>query len=212
MRFSRLIPTFAVPLLLVACDAGPSEPTDLQLHSPLAGVRAPTEALPYWERGPLCCVDDYAVIYFYVTDPSVVPEDFNLLGFQFDFRALGAEFAVTGSNILANPGDFVPRKVSLHGIAPVPFWFIPTAILDEVADDGFVSVSELDREEVVVGFASHFVEELHPSGGTAKQPRLTATARGTLVGGGTFQFTFAEHVNPITGKATELVNGSLTFD
>ncbi len=216
MAISRAIPIVSaacLSFLMAGCADGPTGPiaSDLGLPPVEAAVRAPTTALPFWARGPLCCIDDHVVIYFYVVDPADVPADFNLLDF-FDFRALGATLAVEGFNIRESATDPVPRKTTLHGIAPVPFWFIPSAIFDEAVADGFVGVQELDRPELVVGFADKFVEELHPSGGTAQQAHLSTSARGDLVGGGRFRFALAVHETSNGEPINFLLNGSLIFD
>ncbi len=106
----------------------------------------------------------------------------------------------------------MPRKVHLRGIAPVPFWFVPSAIFDEAAADGFVGVQELDRPGLVVGFADKFVEELHPSGGTAQQAHLTTSARGDLIGGGRFRVALAIHETSDGEPLNFLLNGALIFD
>lgn len=165
----------------------PAQPIVAVQSTPSLAVQGVTERFPFWERGPACCVDDHVMIYFYVTDPSAVPSDFNLLGFQFDARALGAEFAVAGFNLRDDATDPAPRKTHLKGVAPVPFWFIPRPLFEEAASDGFLSVSELQGEESLIrGYADHFQEELHPSP-PAKAVHLSTTAKGTLTGGGTFR-------------------------
>ena len=217
MRTLRIAAAF---LLLTALNVGcgersnPAAPSDpgLDLPSPMTAVRAPTEALPFWARGPLCCFDDYAVIYFYVADPSVIPTDFNLLDF-FDFRALGAELAVEGFNIRKNAGDPEPQKTILHGAGPVAFWFIPETIyLEEIVNDGIVTMAELARDEVIQGFASTFTEELHPSVGATHQVQILTSAQGDLTDGGRFRVTNQLHVNGKTGEVTAQLNGSLVFN
>lgn len=203
MRHQPRFVLLAMLLATVGCDATPSDPLD-PVHeataSPAAAVVSEASSFPFWARGPLTTSDaEYVVFYYYVVDPEVVPPDFNLLDF-FDFRALGADFAVQALEIRESSGDAVPRKVHLTQVAPVEFWFVPVAVFQAEAEDGFVGVTELlGTGDVVVGHTTRFGEELHPSGGTAQQVFLHTQARGELEAGGSFRFVISGHVNQQTG-------------
>ncbi len=140
-------------------------------------------------------LEGYAVVYFYVNDPGVVPEDFNLLRM---FNPAGTatlttdDWAVDGFNIRSNPEDAIPRKVHLYGKGAVPFWFIPADAMNSATADGELTILEMDALPSVRGIAEHFVEELHPSGipdGGHKHPALHLEAHGYLDNGGKFKIT-----------------------
>ena len=215
MRPSRTLPALLLLLAMLGCDATPTDPTSEVdgLMAPSAAVLSEATAFPFWKRGPLLTSDqDYFIVYFYVADPDVIPDDHNMLQF-FDPRALGAEFAVRGLEVRESAGDPVPKKVHLSATAPIEFWFVPADVLRDAAADGFLGADELlATGEVIVGHTTHFGEELHPSGGTAKQVLLHAQARGTLDEGGRFRVTISIHTNPESGDRSGVVRLALDRD
>ena len=181
-----------VALALLACAACTEAPslTQVELSDPIDpsfAVQGETVRLPFWERGPVCCVEDHVLIYFYVTDPSDVPADANLLGFQIDPRAFGADFAVEGFNLRTEPGARFPYKVHLRGVAPVPFWFVPRELFDDASSDGFLGIDELlDEPALIQGHADLFQEEVHPTP-PVENTVFSMTARGVLTDGRPFR-------------------------
>lgn len=190
-----------VALAAAACqsdDAAPTDPTTEAL-APSAAVVREVETFPFWERGPWPGEGEYTAIYFYVADPGVVPTDFNLLGL-FDFRALGAELAVAGTEVWMDESAPAPRNLRLHGIAPVHFWFIPRSVLLSAAEDGFVNTEELLASgSVLVGTASSFVEQINPTLGGANRGLLQTVAKGELEDGRSFRYTLKSHFDTETG-------------
>lgn len=203
MRNRTTVALLAALYLTFGCQAAPTGPLDESSHpfDPSLAVLSEQTAFPFWERGPLITSDgEQYVFYFYVTDPLAIPDDFNLLEL-FDFRALGAEFAVESIEIRLDAEDFVPKKLHFFATAPVEFWFVPAGTLQAAAGDGFLGIDELlATGEVIIGHSSHFNEELHPGGGTAKQVLLQVQARGPLDEGGDFLFNLSGHFNQQTGE------------
>lgn len=222
MRFITLLSAFVgVAVLAIGCADDPTglasqtgvadEDNGVNEESAIAGAASPVEAIPpfpFWARGPLCCFDGYSVVYFYNTDPSDVPSDFNFLSF-FDLRALGAEWAVAGFGINDNPPN-PPRHTRLHGLGAVPFWFITDTEFATVTADGIVTRPELESLDPIMGFGTQFNEVLHPAGSSAPQAHLNTTASGYLVSDGTFKFNLQEHINPTSGTAT--IKGTLKLN
>jgi hypothetical protein len=157
-------------------------------------IKIKTDVLPFWSRTDIIPIlNGFAVVYFYVEDPGVIPDDFNLLMF-FDLRALEHDFAVEITEIFADPNDTGPFKVHMTGKGAVPFWFIGEEQILASMADGVLTISELEALNPVKGFATHFLEELHPLEvpelgviGGHPYPRMTTEAKGEIEGGGTFQ-------------------------
>lgn len=219
MRYSVPLAAFiGVAVLAIGCADDPTGPVSdvggvdengsVNEEPAIAAAASPVDEIPpfpFWARGPVCCFDGYGVVYFYNTDPSDVPSDFNFLTF-FDLRALGAEWAVAGFGINDNPPN-PPKHTRLHGLGAVPFWFITDTEFATVTADGIVTRPELESLVPIMGFGTQFSEVLHPTGSSAPQAHLTTTASGYLVDGGTFRFNLQEHINPTTGTAT--IRGTL---
>lgn len=190
--------TFALffALAFIGCTQDITEPGEpaIETTSLSKSVRAEFVRLPYYARMGIMLAD-YAVVYFYVNDPGVVPEDFNLLRV---FNPAGTatlnpeDWAVDGFNIRSNPDDAIPRKVHLYGKGAVPFWFIPADAMNDATADGELTILEMGTLSSVRGTAEHFVEELHPSGipdGGHEHPSLHLEAHGNLDNGGKFKVT-----------------------
>ncbi len=220
LKKTLTLTALAIACGLVACSEQPTSIDDETVEAPVLRSSAAPELrdippVPFWARTPpICCFDGYAVIYFYVADPSVIPPDFNVLTF-FDPRAVALpaeEWAVEGFAIRDLPPPFAPKKTLFRGKGAVPFWFVTEGQLAAAAADGFINMPELESLDPIKGFANRFQEELHPTNSSATQSVLLTTAGGDLVSGGAFRFNLEIHINQNTGVATSNVKGSLKMD
>jgi hypothetical protein len=125
---------------------------------------------------------EWAAIPFY-RDPACVPRDFNLLD-MFDVpAAFDCSLAVRGFEIFTSPAA-PPKKSKTFGLGAVSIYFVRWSKLREAVDDYWLGMPELEAlvsaGDAVVGSASFFVSELHPSGGTAVVPHIEISASGLL--------------------------------
>lgn len=139
--------------------------------------------------------EEWAAIVFYRA-PSCVPRDFNLLEF-FDFtpddafglRVFGCPLTVSGFEVWENgPEDGAPLSSHLRGLGAVPIWFVSWPLLREIinVDDPVLTIADLEDLNPLVGLASFFEEELHPTFG-AQHPHYSLVARGQLENERSFQ-------------------------
>lgn len=165
----------------------------------------PGTPIPFWARieptfpNGMPEANGWGIIYFYVQNPHVIPDDFNLLNF-FDPRALSANFAVMG---LAGflPGNFAPYVSVLKERDDVPFWFITSEQARAVAADHIITLPELESYHPLKGHADKFYEQLRPAGGGAPGAGLSVFASGGLDGGGQFEFKLQTRFPPGTIEA-----------
>ena len=167
--------------------------------APSAAVASTVTALPFWARGPILPQpgEAYAMLYFYVADPADVPDDFNFSDF-FDFRALGADFAVETRQLRRTPSpQETPFKVHMSATSPLTFWFIPVASLPQQPQFfQDITMGELRAMDgILVGHSTRFVEELHPTNSSAPQGILHANGAGELENGGSFRFSLTNPIN-----------------
>lgn len=196
-------------LLLIACQADPAAPSgDSMLGAPptpswdqstSGWTKQDITALPFWARGPQCCLDGWGAIFFYADDVVAIPPDFNLLTF-FDPRALAAPLAVDGVGFFEIPE--APRLSRLKGLGAVEFWFFPSLVMQAMLADGAVTMSEMRTNDPVVGHARHFREVSTPILGGSPVWRLLAVANGKLTDGGRFNVLWKEFFDPATGEAS----------
>jgi hypothetical protein len=152
-------------------------------------------------------VDGWAVIAFY-RNPDCVRPDFNLLELFDVPAAFGCALTVEGS-ALYEPGVFpagAPKIVHATGTGAVPFWFVPAGTIEAAMADGELTIGELaGLDGLLVGYATHFNETLHPnpggviSGGHPNH-KLIQTAHGALVDGRSFQY----HLTEIGGEVRSI--------
>lgn len=182
-----------------------SQPTQNGLDDlPSLDIR-PGTPIPFWARieptfpNGMPEANGWGIIYFYVQNPHVIPDDFNLLNF-FDPRALSANFAVMG---LAGflPGNFAPYVSVLKERDAVPFWFITSEQARAVAADHIITMPELESYHPLKGHADKFYEQLRPAGGGAPVAGLSVFASGGLDGGGQFEFKLQTRFPPGTIEA-----------
>lgn len=141
----------------------------------------------------------------YVTDPSAIPADFNLVAF-FDPRALGAAFAVKGFTLWED-GATAPRTVNLKGMGFVPIWFFDSAQWGAMLADGIVTMPELEANGPIKGHASFYREVVFPAEGGAPRNGLHLVSRGPLDAGGSFRFELQAPDPPFLPA-----NGSIVLD
>ena len=161
----------------------------------------PGTPLPFWARiedsstelNGIPLTEEWGIIYFYVKDPSVIPEDFNLMSF-FDFRALGVDFAVQGSSWWEEGNQMAPYVSKLEENGPVPFWIITSDQAKQAAKDGIITMVELRDLNPIKGYANDFFEILRPFGGGAPVNGILTNASGQLENNKTFNFLFRTKV------------------
>lgn len=188
MTIRALTAATVAGIIFAGCQGEPTGPPAVdggRLLAEYQTSRADATPLPFWSR-ILCCLEEGGGIVFYVTDPSAVPADFNLLQF-FDPRALGAESSVEGF-MLIEDGALTPRKVDLKGLGAVPIWFFDAAQWQGMFADGVVTVPEMEANGPIKGHATFYREILQPAGGGAPRTGLHVKARGTLEEGGSFTY------------------------
>lgn len=200
----KTLPTIlALPLVLLSCRRDPLIPPPAQALQRAAGLQSdglvprtiPDEdpGPPFYARVGLQFFHSggWIAIPFYRA-PECVPAGFNLLQF-FDFPgpngpgAFACPLLVKGFLLIepdATLGTF-PRQVILREAGSVPFWFLPSATFETAAQDGVLTVSELEALRPLRGAASSYHETLHPREGEHK---IFIDAAGLLEDGRTFRF------------------------
>ncbi len=192
---------FALPLLLVACDAQrPLAPDATVLLNTKAThsqglFRIESPMFPFYSRTELAHgggfgyhTDQWAAIVFY-RDPNCVPSDFNLFEFYDVPGAFFCQSLVDGFSLHVEPLGMTPPKVSQLNGSAVPIWFVPWDAPIQLA----IQNEELTRAQLeampglVKGVATHYREvltttESHP------RPMINITARGQIAGGGSFRY------------------------
>lgn len=137
---------------------------------------------------------DWVGIYFH-RDPSCVRADFNLLSFEIDFAgAFACSLKVSGAHYWEGEPHSLPPKIRISsGDGAVPVWFAPVSAFQASIQDGVLTIGELaGLEGLMVGYADHFNEVLHPAiipalgGGGHPNRKLIVNAQGQLEDGRTF--------------------------
>jgi hypothetical protein len=212
-RTPKMLILLGLPLLIVGCEQSPIAPAerltadDAPLLASEAGAglvrttwpSAEDPGLPYYARitsEVMLVVDGWAVIPFY-RDPACVPAGFNLLDFFDAPAAFGCPLTVQGFSLWRGEA-FVgsPKVLHSQGAGAVPFWFVPAETVSAAAQDGVLTIGELESlSGRIAGHATHFDEVLHPQslppflgGGGHPNPKGILKAQGTLEDGRRFQF------------------------
>lgn len=197
MRFNRLLAV--VIALLVLGSVGFSSASVAAADPQAQGVvRTPGGDVPYYARTDfLFHNDEWAVIVFY-RPPEWVPADFNLLQF---YHVPGAFFCTptttTGWSMWENgPGiDPAPFRIQLKGLGAVPVWLVDWPEMQTAAQDGVLTMSELQAMPSLVRGTAFFYNE------SLIIPRkLTYVANGMLEDGRRF------HVEATSFPAMSLMN------
>jgi hypothetical protein len=192
----------ALTLVLAACEGAPLAP-DLDSRPQADGIansqrlyRLDASGMPFYSRteppasagGYAYHTDEWAAVVFY-RDPACVPAGFNL----FDFIDIpGAFFCATtieGHALHIEPLGITPPKMSTIQGDAVPIWFVPwSGAFEQAVEAGMLTMAELSAMPgLIKGVATQFHElltsiENHPS------PKINITARGEILGGGSFRY------------------------
>jgi hypothetical protein len=150
--------------------------------------------------------DDGTVGIAFIREPSCIPTDFNLL-VQFDVPAAwGCELTIEGESWWWDPAtDPFPFQERYYGLGAVPFYFVNEAELAAAAQDGVLTIEELQAlPSLLIGSADSFLEVIHNSNqGGARRGHEVLNASGTILQSGLpFYFHFTEEFDPDTGVHT----------
>lgn len=136
--------------------------------------------------------DGYIVIPFY-RDPACIPADFNLLEF-FHFPGPGGPGAFGCTSTMygysetepdAPPFTF-PKHIVLEGDA-VPFYIVDADAFWGAADDGNLTIGELQSLDPITATATDYEEDLYPRLGTGEH-YIEIKAKGHAEDGRRFSF------------------------
>lgn len=122
-------------------------------------------------------------------NPTCVPNGFNL----FDFYDIPGAFVsaptVDGFSLHTEPMGMTPPKISQLNGDEVPIWFVPWASqFQDAVSSGVLTMAQLEAMDgLVKGIATNYKEHLtsvenHP------KPTINITARGCIIGGGSFRY------------------------
>jgi hypothetical protein len=153
--------------------------------------------------------DDGTVAIAFYRAPSCIPSGFNLLVW-FDLpAAFGCELTIEGKRWLHDPAiDPFPVQIRYSGLGAVPIYFVDETELVAAAQDGVLTIGELQAlPSLVIGIAESFEQVIHNSNlawGAQEQQRSTGrevlNARGTIIESGLpFFFHYTEQFDPNTG-------------
>jgi hypothetical protein len=157
----------------------------------------------------------WAVIPFY-REPDCVVEnrpEFNLILFFDAPAAFACALTVSGFSLWHGAvGNGSPHTVVSEGNGAVPMWFVPEDQMIAAMADGEVTITELAAlPGLLIGYATHFHELLHPSplppemgGGGHPVTKVVLNARGQLEDGRSFNVHF-------TAVAERLRTGRINF-
>ena len=153
-----------------------------------AQVRVDPQPLPYYAR-IVTGTGEWTPVIFY-RPANCIPEDFNLLNFFDPPRAFACgPMTVDGFAIWeTGPGlDPAPMQAHLRGLGAVPIWFVRTEDYLAAAEDGVVTIGELEALDPLMGHARLFSQDQHPVPPSEKNSLLVINARGTLQDGRPFR-------------------------
>ena len=143
---------------------------------------------PFYARlGVQFYVDDGVLAIPFYRPPECVPADFNILQF-FHFPgpngpgAFGCPLGVNGFLLTEHdaPLGRFPQKVEMRG-DDVPIWFVDFDAFEAAAEDGVLTMGELEALSPLEGMAMSYAETLHPRAGEHK---VIIRARGEAEGRG----------------------------
>lgn len=138
---------------------------------------------------------EWAAVVFY-RDPTCVPTDFNMIS-VFDVPgAFSCPHTIHGTSLWnGEPFAGAPRHINLEGNGAVPVWFVPwETVEDQATADGVLTIADLSAiDGLLVGYADHYTETLHPhadpafGGGGHPNPKMIINAAGQLDDGRDFE-------------------------
>ena len=87
-----------------------------------------------------------------------------------------------------------PKIAQTSGNGAVPVWFVPMEEINQITQDGDLTIAELgEMDGLLIGYADQFNETLHPhplppqmGGGGHPNPKLVLDAKGQLEDGRQF--------------------------
>ena len=150
--------------------------------------------------------DDGIVGILFVRDPDCIPASFNLLvGFDVP-AAFGCELTVEGKLWFHDPAnDPFPFQIQMGGLGAVPVYFVDEKELDGAAQDGMLTIGELQGlPSLLIGFADSYHEGVQNSNQGARNGHSVLTATGSTLQGAPFFFHYNEQFDPETGVRTFL--------
>jgi hypothetical protein len=136
---------------------------------------------------------EWAAIVFY-REPGCVPASFNLIQFFDPPAAFGCAPVTQGYSLWQESMTGAPKIAKTSGGGAVPVWFVPVEAVNQVMQDGDLTISELEElDGLLVGYADQFEETLQPhslppelGGGGHPNPKLVLDAKGQLEDGRQF--------------------------
>lgn len=152
---------------------------------------------------------EWAAIVFY-RDPACVPASFNLIQFFNPPAAFGCAPVTHGYSLWQEAMTGAPKIAKTSGNGAVPVWFVPMQAVNQVMQDGDLTIGELEGiDSLLVGYADQYEETLHPhtlppelGGGGHPTPKLVLDAKGQLEDGRQFNLHITQ-VNDIV-KAIQI--------
>jgi len=136
---------------------------------------------------------EWAAIVFY-RDPGCVPADFNLIQFFDAPAAFACQLTTQGNSLWQGEALSGAPKITKTSGSAVPVWFVPVEALNQVTQDGNLTIGELEGlGGLLVGYADQYDETLQPhplppemGGGGHPNPKLVLDAHGQLEDGRLF--------------------------
>jgi hypothetical protein len=198
-------------LLFCACEKENIDPLVEDQHQPQIeqsalkgansnGMTKVAGRLPMWARMasgapnviPTTNDQKYGVIVFYVTDPSIIPEDRNFypgnwLAPQIFF--LEEQFIPYENWNWFLPDYEVPHHYHLTGNGDVIIWIITFEQVLQLLANESITIPELEALDPLVGYATSYHEVLRPYGGGAPVLGGEFNASGMLEDGRKFLYT-----------------------
>ena len=143
----------------------------------------------YMRMGPLLnqfFVKDGWLVIPFTRDPSCIDPDFNLLDIFDVPRAFSCELKLTAFGIIEADAPQGTFPIIVHSSGTnVPFWFVPWAAFQMIADDGIVTIGDIEALDPVKGKADKFKEMLRPR---MENHHVQINASGKLDDGRSFAF------------------------
>ena len=136
---------------------------------------------------------EWAAIVFY-RDPGCIPENFNLIQFFDPPAAFACQLTTQGYSLWQGEALSGAPKIAKTSGDAVPVWFVPVEAVNQVTQDGDLTIDELEGlEGLLVGYADKYDETLQPhslppemGGGGHPNPKLVLDAHGQLEDGREF--------------------------
>jgi hypothetical protein len=164
--------------------------------------------LPMWARMaagsphviPTTNDQEYGIIVFYVTDPMIIPDDWNFYPanwFAFPMLGLPEELkSCEGSEWWFPENPAAPHHYHLKGKGDVIIWIIRYDQVLQLLVNESITIPELAALDPLVGHATSYNEVLRPAGGGAPVFGGEFVAHGILEDGRKFIYTAKTKVKP----------------